>query len=195
MNLRQAATYFLRDSLNGWNGTTWVNDITKCTLLSYDRFVTDRDYVQYGRVILLAPEDTTLNNYSVVRFDNGKVYLVGVENYDTLDGAYSKVVSVYQATHTCSLVGFTKTVSASGVAGRVTRSVLGTYHCNIERVTFSSSKEFDATHYTDVLITLPRDCPVTSGNELVIEDKYYDILESFEFSGYRRCRALEKTSA
>ena len=69
---------------------------------------------------------------------------------DMLNGVYSKVVSIYQAIHTATLVGFTKTMSASGVAGRVTRSILGTYHCNLERVTFAASREFDSTRYVDI---------------------------------------------
>lgn len=195
MDLQQAATYFLNDPIDGWNGTTWVPEITKGDLLSFDRFIADRDYVGLGRNLLLDPADTSLDMYSVIRLVSGDIYLLGNHNYDIQNGVYSRVVSIYRAQSVLTLLGYVKTLSASGVAGAVTRGNLGTYHGSIERVTFSSSREFDNTRATEVLVSLPRNCPVKTDNELQVGDDFYNVLEVFNFQGFVRARATKKKSA
>jgi hypothetical protein len=194
MDLRQASTYFITDTIDGWNGTAWVPAVTKGDLLPFDRFIADRDYVGLGRNLLLDPEDTALDLYSVIRLVSGDIYLVGNQNFDIQNGVYSRVISVYRTQHQATLLGFVKTYSASGVAGAITRGNLGAYHCSIERVTFGASKEFDHTRLTESLISLPRECPVKTDNELQVGTDFYNVLEVFDFQGFVRARATKKKS-
>jgi hypothetical protein len=195
MNLQKAATYFADTPVKGLSGDTWVDLPGKVTLLPFDRFISEREFGNKRRYALVDVDADDLAAYSVIKLtDANLIYLVGTVNYDLHESAYSSVYLLHRAAFMGEMYTFEKTVKASGMAGSVVRASAGTWNCDVERVTFSNSKEFDSIRFSEVTLTLPSDCPADTDNEVKIGDDYFDIRESYMSSGFRYCRALQKRS-
>lgn len=195
MKLGDAANYFANTPISGWNGTAWVANVTTVTLLPFDRFVSDHETSNKRRFLLIRPDDTTFDTYSVIKLPNGEAYLVGMHDSDIAVSEYSKSLLIHRAPFQVELFGFTAVKKASGMSGSVTRTSLGHYWGDTERITFTTSKEFDQIAFTQATLTLPRDCPVDTQHEIAVGGKYYTISESNMVSGFRQCRAMAKRSA
>lgn len=196
MDLRRAANYFSDTTIQGWDGSAWVDTCVNCTLLPHDRFISEREFGNKRRYILVDPDTNVFDTYKVIRLAEMNLqYMVGVRNYDMRETAYSAVYLLHQAPCTGELMTFTKTMKASGMAGTAERSPAGTWYCDIERVTFSNSKEFDSIKFSEFSLILPADCPADTDNEFQVGESFFDIRESYMSAGFRYCRALEKRSA
>lgn len=196
MRLAQASTYFLNDYVDGWNGTSWDLRVTKAAVMPFDRFISDQEWTGQGKSILLDPNDTSLENYSVIRLESGQIFMLGFRNFDSQKGTYSQVYSIMNAGNLAEIFSFTKATSASGMAKSVTRTLIGSYRCNVDHLTFMASKQFENTRLDEDIILLPRDAVIDTGHEIRIDGNfYYDVLEVYQFSGMIRCRAMKKRSA
>lgn len=195
MNLGSAASYFADTPVAGWNGTGWDEAIAMVAFLPYDRSVSSTEASHKRRFLLARVEDTVFENYTVIKLPNEQVYLVGVTNADMVMDEYSKIVSIHRATYQIDLIGFTKTLAASGMAKSVARTSLGTYWGDLERTSGTNSKEFEQITFSQTLLTLPRDCPVDTDNELSANGKFYAISEAYTEAGFRLCRAMAKRSS
>jgi hypothetical protein len=193
--LGRAANYFINTPVAGWNGTGWDDNITMVSLQTYDRFISDREFGSKRRMLLVRPGEIAFDTYSVIKFSDDSVYMVGTDASDIAVDQYSRVMVAYKAQGMAEILGFTKTLSASGMAGSAVRTVIGHAWCDAERVTSSNSKEFDHVSFTQSTLTLPRDATVGTENEVHIGEKYYTISESFLEFGLRTCRAMAKRSA
>lgn len=196
MNLGKAATWFSDTKVSGWNGSAWVPNVAAVTMLPHDRFISEREFGNKRRYVLCAVESTGLEAYPVIRFDDvSQTYMVGSRNFDIQVDAYSKLFLLHQVQYTATLYQFSKTTTASGMAGTVTRQSLGNVFCDVERITSASSYEFQDTNFTSVVITLPRDSVADTDHELKVGSDYYDIREAYASAGFRHCRAIRKKSA
>ncbi len=196
MNLGRAVSYFSDTVISGWNGNDWDADIMHVTQLPHDQFISEREFGNKRRYILTDPTNNALQTYRTIKFNTtGEVFLVGTNNYDIREDPYSRIYLLHRAPHFGDLVDFTETLSASGMKGGVNRTVIGQHHCDVERITFSRSKEFDGTRFSEVSILFPETVAVDTGHEAVIDGQYYDIQEAYEAAGFKYCRALSKRSS
>lgn len=195
MDLAKAATKFAKTPVAGWNGVDWDEEVSFVTLLPFDRFISERDFGNKRRHLLVPVEDSALDAYSVIRFSQtNAVYMLGYENQDIFVNPYSKVRLIHRAAYYGTLYEFTHTTAASGMKATATRSSVGDYWCDVERITFQQGKEFDNVSYTQNAIILPRNCPVDTDHELAAADRFHDITEVSVASGFKVCRAIQKRS-
>lgn len=191
MNLKGAASYFARTKIDGWNGTSWDLDVARGTYETFDRFVSEREFGSKRRYILCNPDRSIPDTYKVVRL-SGEVFLLGVRNNDMQGSVYSHLFLLHRAPLQADLMQYTKTASASGVAGAATKTKIGTYHCDIERMSYMNSREFDAMRFSEMQVLLPSDCPVTIDHELKVGSYFYEVEEVFPSSGFLACRTVRK---
>jgi len=195
MNLSKAANYFAQSPVSGWNGTDWDEEVSLVTLLPFDRFISEREFGNKRRHLLVPEKDPLFHNYSVIRFDaSNEVYLVGLTNHDIFVDVYSQVVLVHRAQFQGTLHGWSTSTAASGMKKGASRSNLGTFWCDTERVTVTNSPEFDGISFSQMTVTLPRDCPADTDNEIAANGKFYDLKEVNTSSGFIQCRAIQKRS-
>lgn len=193
MELRQAANYFSHTEVDGWTGRTWSRLDYRVTLLPYDRFISEREFGNKRRQMLCDPDATCFDRFTVIRTLPEKlVYILGTSNYDMREQAYSRVQLVLLAPYIGEIISFQPTVMASGVGSSLQPVSGGRWHCDVERVTFANSKEFDATRFSEVVLSFPRDCPVDTDYEVKVNDKVYDVRETYLYSGFKLCRAYTK---
>ena len=123
--LKRAANYFAKTPLAGWNGTDWVSDVARITLLPSDRFISVHEFDTKGQYALTAVESTGLDDFSVVKIEStGQVFLVGLEVQDIQQDPYSKFYLLKRADKLAEIYQFTKTFAASGVAKGATRTLI-----------------------------------------------------------------------
>ena len=194
MGLKRVANFFARTPLYGWNGTAFVNTGCKGALQPYDRFVSEREFGAKRRMLLVNPDTPIPSQYTVVRLNSdGPIYMVGWLNKDVQDDqTYSLIYLLHQVTETGQLIALVKNIKASGMVGVVTDNILGTWHCNSERITFNNSREFNEVRITDATLTLPNNCPVTIDHEFAIGNSRYVIQEVYKTSGLLQVRAQLK---
>lgn len=196
MKLAKASTWFVKTPVDGWNGSSWVAGATLVDFLPHDRFISEREFGNKRRYVLCAADDTALETYKVIRFAGpDEIYLVGTRNFDIQVDPYSRLYLLHRADYLGTLYQFSKTTSASGLPGSVSRQSLGTFHCDIERVTFSSSQELENTKFTEYTLTLPAATVIETDYELKIGTDYYAIREVYTASRFSQCRATRKKSA
>jgi hypothetical protein len=195
MDLSRAANYFVRTPISGWNGTQWVADVTRVALVPFDRFISERQFGNNRRHVLVEYGDTAFDQYPVIRFGDGHVYLVGYENHDVFVDPYSRIFLLHRALYQGTVYGFTKTAAVSGMNKTAVRTSAGVYWTNVERVTLANSPEFDGITFSQTTVTLPRNCQIDTDNEILIDGRYYDIKEVNKMSGFVECRALQKRSS
>jgi hypothetical protein len=189
MNLKGAANYFAKTPLDGWDGTVWLLSVARGTFLPHDRFISEREFGNKRRHLLVNPATPIPANVNVLRLPNGKVYLKGWLTQDITDaGEYSLIYLLHIAQYQCTVLRQTRTASASGVVSSATRAPLGTWYADAENVTFLSSAESKTMAFGDAHVILPLDCPVTNNDFLQIGVDIYHVREVHESSGFRYCR-------
>lgn len=194
MGLKQAAAFFARTPILGWNGSRFVPTVAKGTLDPYDRFVSEREFGLKRRMLLVNPDTPIPPLYNIIRVGvNGPVYLKGWLNQDIQTGAdYSLIYLLHTANEIGQLIQLTRSPKASGMAFTTIDTSLGNWYCNSERVTYTNSQQFSEVRVTDATITLPRDCPVTAEHEFVLGNKRYVIQEVYHTAGFVQARAQVK---
>lgn len=195
MELGRAASYFSTTPVDGWNGTDWDQEVTTVTVDPYDRFISEREFGNKRRMLLVKPDDEYFHKYSVIKLPSGDVYMVGSRNSDIQGEEYSQVVLIHRAIDLGSVYSFTKTTKASGMAGTAVRTLSGEWWADAERVTFANAKEFDSVAFSTMTLTLPRDCTIDTDQELELDGRFYDVRESYMSAGFRQCRAIAKRSS
>lgn len=191
MHLKGAAGYFARTPIDGWNGLDWDLDIARGAYLPFDRFISEREFGNKRRHLLCNPDNSISENYKVVRLIN-EVFLLGVRNNDIQGSVYSHIFLLHRAPFQAALIEYTKTSSASGVSGHAVKTSVGVYHCDVERMSYMNSREFDTVRFSEMQILLPSDCPVTVAHELKIDEYFYEVEEVFPSAGFIACRAIRK---
>lgn len=194
MGLKQAANYFARTPILGWNGSRFVPTRAKGAFDPYDRFVSEREFGLKRRMLLVSPENPIPDNYSVIRLGpTGPICLKGWMNED-IDGleTYSLIYLVLISRETGQLIQLTKAAKASGMAFGTTDTILGTWHCSTERVTYTNSPEFHELRVTDSTITLPSNCPINADHEFAANGKRYVVQEAYKTAGFVQVRAQVK---
>lgn len=194
MGLKRAANFFARTPIYGLVGSSFTD--TGCTgaLQPFDRFVSEREFGSKRRMLLVDPDNPIPEDITVIKIGStGPIYLLGWMNRDIEhDDAYSFVYLIHMANEVTQLISLTKQVKASGMAGAVVDTIVGTWHCNSERITFNNSREFNEIRITDSTVTLPSDCPVTVDHELVIDSRRYVVQEVYNTSGLLQVRSQLK---
>jgi hypothetical protein len=196
VKLANCVKKFARTVVNGWDGTQWVPDVCRVDFLPSSRFISKHEFDTKVQYVFTQHDSTALEEYDVVQVENtGHIWLVGRETYDVSGNPYSKFYVFRRAESEGDLISFTKNIAASGTAKSLNRVVESHIFCDVERVTSTGSKVFTNTKFPDVVIYLPRSVELLTSHEIKIENKYYDVKESFNNNGLTACRALAKSSA
>lgn len=191
MSIRHAANRFLKTSVHGWDGAAWQSNITRCSLLPNDRFISDREFGNKLRSILTNPSNPIPSNISLVKLGaDAATYMVGRRSQDIRGSVYSELVSLRKAYYTGTITGFTTQTLASGMKASPVRTTLATTVCDREHVTFATSREYPGIRFGDEVVILPFDVPVNTSNEILISGKIYEVQEVFVFSGLQYCRSI-----
>jgi hypothetical protein len=180
MELSQAISYFAKDCLDGWDGTTWVENIAKGSLLTYDRFISARNFGLKKRIFLTGRDTGTLDAYSTVRMKNGTIYIVESKNTDTdsLPSNYANSYQLLKAEYQAEVIQLDTVTAASGTHRGVTRTTMETHHCDLERISSrSASADVPDIIYGQIYVVLPGIANVSTDNELRVNGILYDIKE------------------
>jgi hypothetical protein len=196
MHLRQAASYFADTTVSGWNGTRWIPDVVDITILPSDRFVSVHEFDTNCQYALVDIEDVALDRYTAIKVEaTGQIFIVGFRIDDVSGEHYSKFYLLRRSDSVGTLFEFQKSFAVSGMAKSVQRSPIGEFFCDVEHVTSVKSANFKGSKFSDCLVFLPRDCPVTTGSEVKVGNLYYDVNDVFDSSGFKMCRAIAKRSS
>ena len=195
MRLSSVVRRFAKTSISGWDGVKWVANVGKVDFLASSRFVSAHEFDTKVQYVLAPIDDLSLDNYAVVRVDSTQqIWLVGMQTQDVSGNPYSKFYAFRRAESIGELYSFSKTLAVSGMAKSLNRELIDTCFCSVERVTSVSSKEFTNTKYPDVIIYFPRTVPLTTSHEAKVLDKFYDVKEVYNNTGFVACRAIAKSS-
>lgn len=196
MGLKAAANFFARTPLYGWTGTDFVELDVKGSLQPYDRFISEREFGLKRRMLLVNPDTPIPDDYTVIRVGtSGPAYLLGRVNEDwSVDNSYSLVYLLCIAPVVGELIELTRTAKASGMAFGTLDNSLGLWHCDIERLTFSNSTEFTQNRVSEVLVTLPSNCPANADHEFEVGGKRYVLQEVYPTAGFVQARSQVKNA-
>lgn len=188
MTLRHAANRFRRTWVDGWNGTAWVPKVTKGSLSSYIRPLSDNPLGMKLRNLLLDPDEPL--NYSVVRLsDTSEVYLVCNQAIDHANTIYSQIALLRRAAYTCDIYKSVAQVAASGFSTTPIRVLVGTYKCD-RVLTASLASPYPNLNLSEERVILPHSTLVTRDYEIVIENRIYDVEDVYEEYGLTLCRCV-----
>lgn len=193
MGLSKAANYFARTEIEGWSGTAWVPTGAKGALMPYDRFISEREFGLKRRFLLVDPAFPIPDAYKVIRFKGQTpVYMAGVINKDIQVDEYSHVQLLHAAAYTATLYNLVKAAAASGMAKTATLTAIGTYRCDVERVTYDKSLEFQGMRMSEAVVIFPAGTPVTVDHEVKVDAIMYSVAEVYASAGFLYCRAIAK---
>ena len=192
MSLRHAANRFLRSQIDGWDGSQWVSNVTRGSLLAYDRTLSEEDYGSKLRNLLTDPECPVI--HSAIRVGQ-QVFLAGRQVPDTMGNPYSVTIGLRLVQYVCHVIAMNPVFNASGVKSKVTRASVGTYFCDRENNGSLPSDENRTLKFGEASIYLPAGTPVDNTNEIQIGVDFYKIEEVHDTNGYKRCLCIvNKTS-
>ncbi len=180
MRLSQAINHFSKDCLDGWNGTKWVEKIAYGSLLTYDRFISARNFGLKKRIFLTGSDVGQMDSFSTVRTATGEVYLIESKNSDTDVCAtnYANSYQLLRAQYQAEVIQLDTVASASGTPTDVTRTVMATHYCDLERISSrSASADVPDIAYSQIYIVLPGIANVSTDSELRVNGILYDIKE------------------
>ena len=178
MKISQAIAQFADTPLAGWDGASWTEGVAFGDFFSFDQFISDRPSGQKKRMFVTTDGNKIPSGYDAVRVPNGDVYLVTTSNPDFVNTElYKHTFLLQRAAFSADVISKTITERASGLAGDMAEASLGTYFCDIERVTSDRSTEFDSVRYPVYNIFLPRAAAVTADVEIEIDAIRYDVRE------------------
>jgi len=180
MELGQAINHFAKDCLAGWDGTQWVENIARGSILTYDRFISARNFGLKKRIFLTGRDTGQMDSYHVVRASNGNVYIKEAKNSDTdcYDTNYSNSYQILKADYQAEVIQLDTQVATSGTPMGTVRTVMATHYCDVERISSrSASADIPDISYPLIYIVLPGNANVSTDNELRISGLLYDIKE------------------
>jgi hypothetical protein len=178
MKAGEAALWFTQATLDGWNGTAWVQDVCRGDFHTYDRFITERTFGAKKRQFL-AHEVNAFDpaTYPIVRTEDSKVWMVASDNADIDDAVYARSYLLHEAKFTAQALTFTTTTRPSGQAGPVTEVLGASTPCDLEQYTIQNSREFDPVAYGVFKVVMPGNFALTDDQELLISGSRYEVKE------------------
>lgn len=187
MSLCHAANRFRRTTIDGWNGTAWSTNIAKVSLpVSHD--------ISTGpiiRVMLTDPSSSIASNITAVRFF-GDIYMVGQSERVMAGSTYQISTTIRKAQDTAKVYGFTSTTAASGLKSKPVRTLTATHPCDLGPVTIQQSTEYPTVRFENRSIVFPKGTPITTNNELEIDDHVYEISNVWEEAGMTYCSGISR---
>lgn len=188
MDLKQAANYFNRTRIDGWDGAAWSLGETYGRLMVSER---SREASRW-RDLLVDPDYPITS--PVVRLNGTSLaYLVGTAaiEYDT--DPYNLYYPIYLANATAAVRRHTQTAAISGLSTVTATSTLATFYCGYDRVESQKSMEFKEARFSELQIYLPSNCIATVDDELLIDGTLKtEIKEVYLENGLVVCRGVAK---
>lgn len=197
MKLNQAIQAFSDTTVDGWDQAlgTWTADIAKGSILTFDRFITERAFGQKKRIFQMAGEVGIPANYEAIRDVEGIRYLLGYLNTDAVfNTRYNNVYLIQRADADAELLSLVSQTASSGAPTGSTPTVIHTFPADFDRVSNVRSSDYDPVTYTGYTATIPLSIPATTDHELRVDGIVYDILEVYESVGLKGLR-ISKRSA
>lgn len=195
MELSQAAGYFNKVPVDGWDGSAWVLGIERGNFLTYDRFVGPRVFGHKQRMLLVGGDGANVMPYEVIRTPDSTIYIVLSYNHDIKGSdAYSTTFLLQQAPYLGAVMENVTTPAPSGIGGTVTPTQIAQYHCDVERYTGTGSSEMDIVTYGIMTIVLPLAAlsVIKPEHELLIDSRTYEIKEVNPMLHGTEVRALQR---
>lgn len=187
MKLSRAAYKMARNTLEAYDPVSqgWVTLDFKCQLANSGRWI-GRSEDFYNRRVLLTPAPLP-DNYEVVRIAGveAQEYLIfanrpyGQPNYQ-MDKSYLYEYNVFNCeTHHADLVGLTPTLSASGINGKKTETVLGSYPVAVDRYASASNTTVKDIVQSKCNVYIPTYAGANTEHSLHLAGEYFDIKEAY----------------
>ena len=196
-----AINYFSRTVVDGYNYSTgtWDAAIAQGDFLTFDRFITERSFGQKKRMFIVGERYLgTLDNYGTVRTPDGQIYLISAKNVD-LDGydgstVYNNSFLLQRADFLCDVIRIDSALNAAGMPTGRTETVVGSYHCDMERFSNKSASEIDDIVYSQFSIWLPKEAEpdVTVDSEIRVDGTLYDVKEVDLMLGLVEIKAMKR---
>lgn len=180
MKLSQAMRKLSGESLAAYNVTDSAWDVLpfKGLLASTDRRI-GRTEAFFNRRIVLTPKEIDPEYQVIIVADSPLEYLIYAHQPNiNRNASYIHEYSLLDIeSEYADLVSFTRTTYASGVAGALSETVLGSYPVAISRYASANSIEAKGIDYTRVDIFLPTYAAVQPEHVIRLRNEYYDIKE------------------
>lgn len=197
MKLEQAINHFSTVYVDGWDQTNqrWIPAVAKGSILTYDRFITERAFGQKKRIFQMSGSVGLPTAVSAIRDPYGNRYMVGYMNPDIAHNEqYNTVYLIQRADYDAEVIEYVTEVAASGAAVGKTATVVTTMPVDLDKISTSRSSEFDTVYYSGFVATAPLSVPITTDNELRINDIMYDIQEVYESVGLRGLKLNKRSN-
>lgn len=187
MDLGRAITRFTNTAINRWDSTItdWVNTEFCGSLQVFDRFITEREFGQKKRILLLDGCNKMDTDISVIRLEGSEeAFLVEKFNEDVRYGeVYTYTYLLHEAPYYVNVCKFGTKVLASGavVQDGTTEVVIESIWMDISRFTSAPSRTFEESEYTILDMTFPSDSAVdtdcyvktANGDRYNVDEIYY----------------------
>ncbi len=180
MELGQAINHFAKDCLDGWDGSAWVPNIARGSILTYDRFISARDFGLKKRIFLTGRDTGQMDSFHVVRASDGSVYIKESKNIDTdcYQTGYANSYQLLRADYQADVLELSTTLSAAGTQSEAIRTLLVTHYCDIERISSrSASADVPDISYPLTYIVLPGNADLSTDHELRVNGILYNVKE------------------
>lgn len=186
MKLSRAAYKMARNKLEAYDhvNAAWVELDFKCQLANSGRWI-GRSEDFYNRRVLLTPAPMP-DEYEVVRIAGQEAeYLVfanrphGQPNFQANEGyLYEYNIFNCEVVH-ADLIGLTPTPSASGINGKKTETLLGSYPVAVDRYASSSNTTVKDIVQSKTNVYIPTYAGANTEHSLRLAGEYFDIKEAY----------------
>ena len=196
MKLSQAIAAFANDTVDGWDQVNghWILNIAKGSILTFDRFITERSFGQKKRIFQMPGKTGLPENIEAIRDHEGNTYLVSYYNIDADFGErYNTVYLIQRADHTAELIRYNTVTAASGAAAGKSEVVVATFPVDFEKISTSNSREYGGVHFSGYIANCPASVDIGTDNELLIDGTYYNIEEVYETIGLKGLKLAKRS--
>lgn len=187
MDLGRAITRFNNTPVQQWDPSTedWIETEYCGSLQVFDRFITEREFGQKKRIMLLDKDQKMDSDITTVRLQGSEeTFLVEKFNEDVRFGkVYSYAYLLHEAPYYVEVCKIVKRELASGAVVSDGEQVLEKVWVDISRFSGTPSKTFEETEITILSLTFPSDSVVTTdcylklldGTRYNVDEIYYSL--------------------
>jgi hypothetical protein len=164
MDLARAVGKFANTGIEYWDKAVpgWTSTGSYGTLQVFDRFITEREFGQKKRILVVPVEQKLASSATVVRLSGSEEsFIVEKFNEDVRFGElYAYVYLLHEAPLYVNVCKTSTTTLASGAKVTSGETVLESTWVDISRYSSNASRAFEETDYSVLNMTFPSDCVV-----------------------------------
>lgn len=187
MDLGRAASRFANTPIQKWNSTAsdWVDTEFSGALQVFDRFISEREFGQKKRILLIDGNCKLDEDMTIVRLQGSEEsFIVEKFNEDIRFGKlYSYIYLLRESPYYVDVCKTETETNAAGVDIGTTEIVLESTWMDMSRFSAAPSREFEDTEMTILSMTFPKDSVVdtdcyvktTNGERYNVDEVYYSL--------------------